>query len=370
MSFLNDLIQKATAVVGFTKSTNSMVGIDIGTSSIKVVQVKQNSGKIALETYGELSLGSYANTESGKVATLAPDIIARAVGDILKESNVTTRAANISIQSQATLVFILELPQVTPSELATLIPNEARKYIPVPLTEVSLDWYAIPDKVTYSEEAVSGIKKKMEVVVVAVRNETLSQYKQISELAGLDVRGEEIEIFSAIRSVFHREISPTIIVDYGASTTKVAIVEYGVVRAHHVINRGSAFTTEALVRSMNISFDKAEELKRTVGMMVVPGQESVAEAIHANAQYIIDEIQAALLEYERGSHKAVTKIILCGGGSSLPGFKEKVATSFGVETILGNPFDKTESPEFMHPVLAKSGPEFTVAMGLALKNFI
>lgn len=365
-------------MVKFAKPVNSIVGIDIGTSSIKAVQLKRESAKIVLETYGELALGSYGDSEPGKVATLTPEVIAKAIGDLLRESNVTTKSATISIQSQATLIFILTIPHVSDAELASLIPNEARKYIPVPLAEVSLDWYVVPEKVTYTEEAAATtaaqngetVRKMMEIVVVAVRNETLSQYKQITEKSALDVRGEEIEVFSTIRSVFHREITPTLLIDFGASTTKVAVVEYGVVRAHHVINRGALFTTESLARTLNIKFDKAEELKRQVGMVDTPGQESAVESIRASTQYVINEIQTALLEYERNSHKSVTKIILCGGGSGMPGFKEKIAADFGVETVHGFSFAKAEAPEFMRPALEKAGPTFSVAMGLALKDFI
>ncbi len=369
MSFFQELLAKGQNLIAFNRSVNSVVGIDVGTSAIKVVQVKREGGKIQLETYGELGLGTYAGEKIGKVVTLTPDVIATAIKDILREANVTTNTAVLSIQSQATLIFVIELPpQVKESEFASIIPNEARKYIPVSLTEVSLDWYVVPHKQTYTEEATSA--PKTEVVVVAVRNETLSQYRDIITKSNLESRGNEIEIFSAIRSVFHREIAPVLVVDYGASTTKVSVVEYGVVRAYHVINRGSAFITESLARTMNIDFDKAEELKRTVGLQSAPGQEKTAESIAANNQYVINEIQTVLLQYERQSHKAVTKVILCGGGSSMPGFLEKMVETFGVETVYGNPFDKAEAPEFMQPVLQKAGPEFTVAMGLALKEFV
>jgi type IV pilus assembly protein PilM len=375
MSFLQDILAKGQGLLKLSKSTNSVVGIDIGTSAIKIVQVTQSGGKIKLETYGEIGLGSYANDKSGKVVTLAPDVIAKAVADLLRESNVTTKSAVISIQSQATLIFLLEIPQVKDSELATLIPNEARKYIPVPLTEVSLDWYVVPHAETYDDEGSSNdasatTRKKMEVVVVAVRNETLAQYRDIAAKSGVESRGNEIEIFSAIRSVFHREITPTMVIDYGAGTTKVSIVEYGVVRAYHVINRGSAFVSESLARSMGIDFDKAEDLKKTIGLNSSVGQEEVAKAISIDTQYIISEIQTILLGYERQSKKSVTKIILCGGGSMMPGFLEKISSEFGVETASGDPFSKTEAPQFMEPVLKKAGPEFTVATGLALKDFV
>lgn len=371
MSFFQDLLSKGQQLIKSATPLNSVVGIDIGTSAIKVVQLKREKGKILLETYGELGLGSYANESLGKVVTLTSETIAQAVVDILREANVTTKAAVFSIQSQATLVFLIELPEVPESEVAQIIPNEARKYIPVPLSEVSLDWYIVPKKETYTEEqAAAASRKMMEVVVVVVRNETLAQYREITTQSGTETKGQEIEVFSAIRAAFHREIAPTMVVDYGAGTTKISIVEYGVVRAYHVINRGSAFTSEALARSMGIDFEKAESLKRTIGMIPTAGQEKVGEAIQADTQYIINEIQSVLLQYERTSHKAVTKIILCGGGAALPGFLEKVNESFGVETVYGDPFSKAEYPEFMEPVLKKAGPEFTVAMGLALKDFI
>ncbi len=374
MSFLQDMLAKGQSLLKFSVPVNSVVGIDIGTSAIKIVQVKRDGGKIKLETYGEIGLGTYASDKSGKVVTLAPDVIGKAVADLLREANVTTKNAVLSIQSQATLIFLLELPEVKESELATLIPNEARKYIPVPLTEVSLDWYVVPKQETYQDEGSSTdpklMRKKNEVVVVAVRNETLAQYREISDKSGIVSRGNEIEIFSAIRSVFHREITPTMVIDYGAGTTKVSIVEYGVVRAYHVINRGSAFTSESLARTMGIDFDKAEEIKKTVGLVGGANDAKTAEAITTDTAYIISEIQTILLGYERQSHKAVTKIILCGGGAMMPGFLEKVTETFGVETIYGDPFDKAEAPQFMEQVLKKAGPEFTVAMGLALKDFV
>lgn len=373
MSLFNDLLQKGKELVKFPQSVNSVVGIDIGTSAIKAVQLKRESGRIVLETYGELALGSYANESAGKIVTLSADVIGQAVVDLMRESNVTTKNTVFSIQSQATLIFVLDLPKVSDSELAQIIPNEARKYIPVPLTEVSLDWYVVPEKQTYSQEEQQQGKtdaKKMEVVIVAVRNETLSQYKQISEHAKVSLLGEEIEIFSAIRSLFHREIAPTMVIDYGAGTTKVSIVEYGVVRAYHVINRGSAFITESLARTTNQSFDEAEQLKRQVGISAESNQPEIRDAILVNAQYIIGEIKSILLQYERQSQKVITKIFLTGGGSQLPGFTELVATSFGVETVHGDPFDKADAPEFMRPVLKQAGPEFTVAVGLALKDFL
>jgi type IV pilus assembly protein PilM len=368
MSFLQDLFTKTQQIIS-SSSAKGVVGIDIGTSTIKVVQVAKERGVIKLETYGVLALGPYAQELVGKVVTLTPDVIATAIKDILAEANVTTKVAVFSIQSQATLIFLMELPHVPEAELASIVPNEARKYIPVALTEVSLDWYVVPQKQTYTEEH-TGAPAKIEVVVVAVRNETLAQYRDIHQKTGLETRGNEIEVFSTIRSVFHREIAPVLLVDCGAATTKVSIIEYGVVRVYHVINRGSAFITESIARTLSIDFDKAEALKREVGMQDHPTHTEAVGVVASSMQYLINEIHTVLLQYERQSHNAITKIILSGGGAHTRGFQEEVNRSFGVETVLGDPFDKVDAPEFMRPVLKEAGPEFAVATGLALKDFI
>lgn len=372
MSLFNDLINQGKKLISFSNTINNVIGIDIGTSTLKAVQVKRESGKIILETYGELALGPYAQEPAGKVVTLTAETIAQAMNDLLREANTTTKNVVFSIQSQATLVFVISLPKVSESELAQIIPNEARKYIPVPLTEVSLDWYVIPEKQTYTQEEESEIHSKkptMEIVVVAVRNETLSQYKQIAEHAQVILHGEEIEVFSSIRSLFHREIAPTMVIDYGASTTKVSIIEYGVVRAYHVVNRGSAFMTESLARALSIDFQTAEEKKRKEGIALEASAE-IRDALTSSAQYVISEIKAILLQYERQSQKVVTKIFLTGGGSQLKGFQELVHKEFGVDTVYADPFDKVDAPEFMRPVLKQAGPEFSVALGLALRDFL
>ena len=115
------------------KLSNDALGIDIGSSSIKIVQLKKKSGKAVLETYGVLSLGPYGNTEVGTVTNLKTEDIARALIDVMKESNVTTKSAVIAIPSLSSLIFTLSLPsEIDESQLSKIIPIEARKYIPVP----------------------------------------------------------------------------------------------------------------------------------------------------------------------------------------------------------------------------------------------
>ncbi|MBP9821479.1 MAG: type IV pilus assembly protein PilM [Candidatus Pacebacteria bacterium] len=356
----------------FSRSrSGGVIGIDIGSSSVKLVQVKQSEGKIVLETYGELALGPYGGKPVGSMPGLPPEKITEAIKDLMKQANVTASRGFFSLQSGGSLIFVLELPDMSETELAQVIPNEARKFIPVPLSEVALDWFVVPRKETYSEEeATKGERKKLEILVVAVRNEMLELYQSVTKTLGTENGGLEIEMFSIIRALFHHEITPVMLVDVGASGARIAIVEYGVIRTFHVVSRGGVFLTDTLSRSSGLAFDKAEELKREIGMTDMGEHREYSTQLRTAMQIIVSEMRTVLSQYERTNQKIVSKVMLVGGGSMLKGFREAVAEEFKVETVFGNPFLKTEAPEFLRPVLIDAGPVFTTAVGIALKELV
>ena len=125
----------------FSKETKSALGIDIGTSSIKVVQLKRDRGSVILETYGAIALGPYAGVEIGRATALDAGKLAEALKDVIREANVTVTDAAVAIPYSSSLVSIIKLPKATEKELATVVPIEARKYIPVPINEVLLDYF-------------------------------------------------------------------------------------------------------------------------------------------------------------------------------------------------------------------------------------
>ncbi len=347
-----------------SNNKGSVCGIDIGSGSIKVVQLKEEQGKIILETYGALSLAPLVNEPIGKPARLAETETVKAITQVLQEARVTARNFVVSLQSNAVLVFVVKLPRASSADLDTIIPNEARKYIPVPLTEVSLDWFIIPEKETYDQESATP-SANIEVLVVTVRNETLQNYQNTLTQASIPSPTFEIETFATMRSVLRREIAPVLIVDVGTAYTSMAIVEYGVIRIFHITNRGSAFVTESLMRSLSVPFEKAEEIKFNV--VKYPEAQSIIDASH---EYLISEIKRVLVEYEREQKRIVSKIILSGGGSGVSGFAPFVTKETGIHVIFADSFSKVEAPEFMRELLKTSGPTFSVATGLALKNFL
>lgn len=355
------------------KEQNDVLGIDIGSSSIKIVQLKKKNSKAVLETYGVLSLGPYANLDIGVVTNLQTDELAKALIDVMKESNTTTKSAIIAIPSLSSLIFTLSLPNnVTENQLSKIIPLEAHKYIPVPISEVSLDWFIIPQEIeSFENEGISQTKnneiQKTEVLVVAVHNDTLSKYQDILKKTELHSDSFEMEIFSNVRSSLSHDLSSVLLIDFGASKTKVSIVDSGIVRVFHVVNRGSQDITKNISQSLGVTFNEAEKLKRTIGLDdKMDGK--VSSIVKLSISYIFSDINSVVLSYEKKYNKNVKKVILVGGGSLLKGLLENTKENFNTEVVYSDPFARTETPAFLEPILKASGPEFAVAVGLALRQ--
>jgi type IV pilus assembly protein PilM len=346
-------------------TVESVVGIDIGTSAIKVVQLRRKGGKAVLETYGTLALGPYAKGDVGQVTNLSAEDLAKAMTDTLRESNVTSSNCAIAIPASSSLIFTMELPGIIEEKtLEQVIPTEARKYIPVPISEVSLDWSVIP-KATSDEE---GTVEKNEILVAAIHNDTVARYRSLASSAKLNAAFFEIEVFSSIRSVLTHDLSTVMIVDIGASKTKITIMEYGTVKRFHIINRGSQDITNNLSKSLAIPFTRAEEIKRETGLSRNVQDQAIPDTIKLVMDYIFGEANSVLLDYERKYNKIVSKVILTGGGSLLKEIIADAKTTFRNDVVLGTPFDKVEAPAFLGDVLKDAGPEFSVAVGLALRE--
>ncbi len=359
-----------------TGGGGSVLGIDIGASAIKVIQIKKENGRAVLETYGSLSVGPYAEGQVGQVVPVAEEQLALALADLLKESNTTTKNCALSIPASSSLVFLMELPpNVAEKDLTSIIQTEARKYIPVPITEVSLDWWVIPKSTIedYTDDSpkptADQIKdEKTKVLVAAIHNDTLGKYQTLVTDSKLQTDFFEIEMFSNMRAVIGQDLSNIMIVDIGASKTKVSIVDRGVIQDFHIVNKGSQDITMSLASALQVPFADAEEMKKSFGLTENPKQPKAAEIIKSTLEYIFFEINNVVLNYEKRYNRSVGKVILTGGGVMLKGFMEIAEVKFGTEVSLGNPFSKIQSPAFLENVLAESGPEFGVAAGLALRK--
>jgi type IV pilus assembly protein PilM len=359
-------------------SEHSAVGIDIGSSAIKVVEIKRKGGKAVLETYGSIALGPYALLDAGTATNLPMEKTVEALKEVLKQSGALDTSPALSISVQSSLIFTIELPtKVKESEMAEIISTEARKYIPVPITEVSLDYFTLPQKEASFEELNSVPDNlnnpgkpidKTNVLVVATQNDAISKYRSIASECGLTPSFLEIEIFSSIRANFEHELSPVLLIDFGASRTKLSVVEFGMVKSYHTIDRGGADIAESISKSMSISFSEAEKMKKEFGLLGNESEKSLADIIKIHIDYIFSETNNVLVAYEKKHNRIINKVIFSGGGALLKGLPEVAAGNFRSEIEIGHPFSKVNAPAFLGKILETMGPEFAVALGLALRK--
>ncbi len=360
MSFFSSLFKKEVSVLG----------VDIGSSAIKLVQIKRKRGKAVLQTYGELALGPYAGMEVGQSVVLQADKVTEAIKDVLRESKTTTTSCGVALPLSASLITFVTIPPVPDAQIVDVVTLEARKYIPVPLNEVLIDYSIIPKEDSYvsEDELAKKDKQSRDVLVVAIHNDFINEYQSIMTGSSLVPSFYEIEIFSSIRSVIDREIATTMIVDFGARSTKLYIVERGMLRSSHIINKGSQDITVALSKALSISIVEAENMKRTYGLKGGPEYKELTEIITVNLDYILYEANGALLSYQKKFAKNVSKIYLTGGGVLLKGFTDLAKISFQTEVFYADPFGKLETPAILAEEFSRAGPEFAVAIGVALRR--
>lgn len=358
---ISDVFRRFKFSLG-AKDGESVLGVDIGTSSIKIVQVKQVKGSAVLETYGEIALGPYANAEVGQSVNPPIEKISEALTDVLRESNAVSKTGGFAVPLSGALINVITLPTKDKNDLASMVPIEARKYIPVPVGEVTLDWFVIPEEEAHflAAQNVEKNENSTDVLLVAIHNQVLEKLQAITELTSLTPQFFEVEPFSMGRASYEHTTMPTMVIDLGASSSRVYIVEFGIIDTAYTVNRGGQDLTLALAKSKGLTFTEAEAQKRDKG---VAGSEAGA----ASLDFIFSEARRIFLSYQRKEGKPVSQIVLVGGGAALKGISEIASKYFDARVITGSPFDKLATPAFIGDVLKGAGPSFASAVGLALR---
>ncbi len=341
------------------------IGLDIGTSSVKVVQLRKEKNRIILDTYGEVALGPYGGLKIGQAIHLGEEKLIEAINDLFKEAKVTARDAVVAIDPSGGYVSLVHVPKVSDEELRTMIPIEARKYIPIPLTEVQMDWWHIPETVKFS-----GDEKMTSVVLAAVSNTSLTSYNSL--VKKLELKNVEYEIhgYSLLRSSPPHTHNMVMYVDIGAQNTTLSLVYQGIVLDMHVISRGSQDSTLQLSRALSVTIDTAEESKRTFGYKGDASNPYLKDILELSSYPLFGEVARLSLMYERKYNQTIEGIILTGGGARVPGMITTYSKTVHIAGRIVTPFEQVIVPEFLSEMMERVGPTYGVALGCALKKLI
>lgn len=344
------------------KLAQSAVGIDIGSGTVKVVELERTEDGPVLKTYGEIQIAPYVDAPVGTTVNFAADILEKVVVDVFREAGVSAHHGVMALPLSAGFVTVIDIVAEPEANLESRIPVEARKYIPIPLVEITLDWTIVGEPVTRDDQKI-----QYRVLLVALPNETLVEYTKLLQSLDLPNQPMELSVFSVVRSLPVAYERPVAILDLGASVSKLAIYQNVNLTAIHRFTAGGGTVTSKLADLLQIDIAAAEDLKRTVSA-TSEQQSDIRRVTAAVYDSSLQEARRILQHYEQTQQLEPIPVYLVGGVSTANGMRSYVSDVLQRPAEPLFPFAAVGYPAFMEDVLREIGPIFGNSLGAALRH--
>jgi type IV pilus assembly protein PilM len=366
-------------VFDFLRS-RKLIGLDIGSHTVKVVELQKKGERHRLESLATMQIASEIQEEADP--TLRNEMLAEAIKNMLKENKVTCKNVVSSIAGDSVIVRYVKLPAMSEEELKNVISMEAEQYIPLAIDQVVLDFSILGE---VEEEGI----QKIEVLLVAAKEEIIDMHVQLLQLSGLNPIAIDVDTF-ALQSAFEvnygvNEGETIGLINLGAKLTTINILENGVTHlTRDVAVAGNNFTRE-IQREFDITFSEAENLKHTEGkvliesedimQMAIPKEDDkasrIGEAITPVLNKLVAEIQRSFDYYESSIRKkSISRIVLSGGSGKMRNLDKYLADKFDVSVEINDPFREIIIPDkdFDQEYISGEAQKFNVGVGLALRQ--
>lgn len=349
----------------------SYLGVDIGTTSIKLVEMSKDGlagTRPTLKNYGILETYGHLERVNDAIQTSNLKMIEETTAELLKillhNTQIKSKKTIASIPAFSAFTTLLDIPLMPRDDLAKAIYYQARQYIPLPLSDVSLDWTVVGE-----QETPEGLRKQ-QVLLISVPTETIRKYQTIFKMAGLNLIALEIETVSAARSLIGNDSILTLIVDIGARSTNISLIEKGLLKSSVNIDIAGANLTQAIANGLNINVRRAEELKKTRGLEVVGAETNLPTLIFPFIDAIINEVKRVIEMSERNYGRRPERVILSGGEANLAGLRKYIEEQLSLPVLKAEPFNKINYPSDIEPLMRELGPILTVAIGLGIREMV
>ena len=344
----------------FGFGSKSIVGLDVGSSSIKAVELKKSRGGIEVAHLGLEPLPPDIVVDSMIVDS---GTVSSAISKLFADNSIKTKNVATAVSGHSVIVKKISLPSMSDAELAETIEKEAAQHIPFDLADVNLDYQILSE-----DEG----QPHMDVLLVAVKKDKILNYTNVLSLAGKIPEVVDIDAFALQNCYeYNYEPSPTstvALLNLGASVMNINIVKGSTPLFTRDVSVGGNQYTDSLQKELDLSFDDAEALKmgESVGKVSpdakLPILKQVTEIIVLEIQKTFDFFRATAA----GQH--IEKIYLAGGSSAVPGLTEALRQEFSMPVEILNPFQRIHANGAGELVQQNAG-QLAVAVGLALRSF-
>jgi len=344
-------------------SKHKIAGLDIGANSIKVVELAQSSKGAELKTFGMVPLPPEVIVDG---AIMDAEVVVNTIKQVFKEAKVGSKEVAISVSGHSVIVKKIVVPETTQQELEKSIESEAQQYIPFDIGDVNVDFQIL-------EKSQAVQQGEMEVLLVAVKKEKVNEHINLVREAGLIPVIIDVDAFAfenAYELNYEVEPGSVALVDIGASTMKINIMQDGTSTFVRDISVGGNQYTEALQKEFNINFETAERVKK--GQLPDNiSQDDVLTVVNAISEDIVVEIQRSFDFFRASAPDVNINKVILGGGCSLFGDIDKFfADKLGITVERINPFRnlKINQKRFDMEYLESIAPRAAVVVGLGLRR--
>lgn len=349
----------------FTRK-RQLVGLDIGSSGIKLVQLKENRGRYILQKFGFKPLEPEVIVDG---TVMDEGRVVSAIKELFEETNIKVKQVAVSISGHAVIIKKISLPPMPDEELEGQVRLAAEQYIPFDINEVNIDFSVLPPT-----EAAGDTQGEMSIILVAAKKDKINELTELVKGAGLvpivmDVDAFAIENMHAINYPVSQD-ETTALVNIGASVMNINIIRGGTSLFTRDIPIGGNRYTEAIQREVGMSYEEAEETKkgeRSAGN----NQDAVTTVVDSVNAEVASEI-ARTVDYFKSTmaDADVQQVLLCGGGAQVKGLVVQLRDRMQAVVEVANPFSEidTSGSDFDQSTLAELAPLAAVGVGLALRS--
>jgi len=340
-------------------STNAdFFGLDIGTTAIRLVQLRGTGSPKALAKYAYVPLeGNLALSE----AQGDQQKLAKIVADLVSQAHVTTKNVAVGIPSSRVFTTVADVDRLPTAELSKAIQYQADSLIPTPLAESKVDWALIGDS--------PSDKAKQEILLSSVPNNFIEGRLDMLESVGLNVVAFEPDNLAMARALAAPDAAPQLLLDVGRRSTDLVVMLNGVPHLTRSIPTGVEAIVRAAIQNLTIDDKQAEQFIFKFGLSKDKLEGQVFQAISGTIDTLTTEIEKSIKFFEaRYTNAKLERIIVTGGASVIPEFPLYLANKFSMNVEIGNAWrNVTFSSDRQNELLAISN-QFGVAVGLAERN--
>lgn len=337
-------------------SVGDFFALDIGTTAVRVVELKKGGEVWSLVKYGSAPVDiKIAASDSLEDQRRLGEVIT----NLITRTGITTHNVVVGIPSNKTFATVVDLPDLPPQELTSTIKYQAEQFIPMAVNEVKLDWAVLGKSLRDPS--------KIEVLLASVSNKFSEARLDMVESLGLNVVALEPDSLALVRSLVPSSSRDAhMIVDFGDFTTDIVMVLAGAPRLIRSIPVG--MQTLVKVAQQNLSIDASQAMQFILKFGLYPDrlEGQILKSLDSTLeQFVAEIVKSAKFFQSRYPNVPITSVILSGYTLSVPAFGEYIATKSGMPTVAGNAWSNVRFNADMRDKLMQIAPQFAVAVGLA-----